>query len=268
MKKPDTVSRDTEELRSRLAAIVASSDDAIISKSLDGVIITWNEGATRIFGYTAEEVIGKPITILIPPDRLDEEPAILARLRAGERVDHFETLRVRKDGSARQHFVDHFPDQKRERRDHRRFEDRTRHHAAEDAQETLRVTNERFRMMADSRARADLDRRQHERRSWFNKGWLDFTGRAPEQEQGFGWTQNVHEDDLARCLQVYAEGFDTRQPFRSEYRIRRADGMARGSSSRPLRCSRGRPARSSGYIGSLRRHHGGEADSRPNAKKR
>ena len=73
----EIASRDAEELRSRLAAIVASSDDAIISKSLDGVIATWNEGATRIFGYLPEEVIGKPITILIPPDRMEEEPAIL-----------------------------------------------------------------------------------------------------------------------------------------------------------------------------------------------
>src|SRR4051812_5183379 len=99
MNNPYAIERDAEELRSRLAAIVTSSDDAIISKTLDGVIMTWNEGASRIFGYSAEEVVGKPITILIPPDRLDEEPEILRRLRAGERVDHIETLRVRKDGT-------------------------------------------------------------------------------------------------------------------------------------------------------------------------
>src|SRR4051794_6112686 len=81
-----------------LAAIVQSSDDAIVSKTLDGIITTWNDGAQRIFGYTAAEVIGKPISILIPPDRQDEEPKILSRLRAGERVDHFETIRVTKDG--------------------------------------------------------------------------------------------------------------------------------------------------------------------------
>lgn len=82
-----------------LVAIVESSDDAIISKSLDGVIKSWNSGAQRLFGYTPEEVIGKPITILIPPERLDEEPHILARIRRGERVDHYETVRRRKDGS-------------------------------------------------------------------------------------------------------------------------------------------------------------------------
>jgi PAS domain S-box-containing protein len=82
-----------------LAAIVESSDDAIVSKTLNGVITTWNKGAERLFGYAADEAIGKPITIVIPPDRLDEEPAILARIQAGERVDHFETIRRRKDGS-------------------------------------------------------------------------------------------------------------------------------------------------------------------------
>jgi PAS domain S-box-containing protein len=87
------------ETRSGLAAIVESSDDAIISKTLDGVISTWNHGAERLFGYTAEEVIGKSITLLIPPRHLDEEPAILRRLRRGERIDHYETVRMAKDGT-------------------------------------------------------------------------------------------------------------------------------------------------------------------------
>jgi len=82
-----------------LAAIVASSDDAIVSKNLSGVITTWNKGAERIFGYTADESVGQPITIVIPEDRKNEEPSILARIQAGERVDHFETVRRRKDGT-------------------------------------------------------------------------------------------------------------------------------------------------------------------------
>src|SRR5262245_15912423 len=83
----------------RLAAIVESSDDAIISKDLNGIITSWNSSAERLFGYSADEAIGRSITLLIPPDRLDEEPKILERLRRGERVDHFETIRMRKDGS-------------------------------------------------------------------------------------------------------------------------------------------------------------------------
>jgi len=81
-----------------LTALIDSADDAIISKTLDGVITSWNKGAERIFGFTAEEAVGNPITIIIPPDHLDEEPRILARMRAGERIEHFETIRQRKDG--------------------------------------------------------------------------------------------------------------------------------------------------------------------------
>lgn len=90
--------RSGELANARLAAIIQSSDDAIVSKDLDGVVQTWNASAERMFGYSAQEMIGKPITLIVPPDRPDEEPAILARLRRGERVDHFETVRVRKDG--------------------------------------------------------------------------------------------------------------------------------------------------------------------------
>jgi PAS domain S-box-containing protein len=82
-----------------LSAIVDSSDDAIISKSLDSIITSWNKSAERLFGYTAEEAVGQPITMLIPPERAEEEPQIISRLKRGERVDHFETIRRRKDGS-------------------------------------------------------------------------------------------------------------------------------------------------------------------------
>jgi PAS domain S-box-containing protein len=82
----------------RLAAIVESSDDAILTKDLNGIILSWNKGAERIFGYAADEVIGKSITILMPPERINEEPAIIDRIGRGERVDHYETVRRRKDG--------------------------------------------------------------------------------------------------------------------------------------------------------------------------
>jgi PAS domain S-box-containing protein len=87
-----------QRLRS-LAAIVESSDDAIISKNLDGIITSWNAGAQRVFGYTPAEAVGQPITIVIPTDRQSEEREILTRLRRGERLDHFETIRQRKDGT-------------------------------------------------------------------------------------------------------------------------------------------------------------------------
>ncbi len=82
-----------------LIAIVENSDDAILSKTLDGVITSWNGGAERLFGFTAQEAIGQPITMIIPEDRLAEETAILSRISAGQRVDHFETIRQAKDGT-------------------------------------------------------------------------------------------------------------------------------------------------------------------------
>jgi PAS domain S-box-containing protein len=91
--------RQTEQQLSFLAAIVQSSDDAIVSKNLDGIITSWNKGAERVFGYTAEEAIGQPITIVIPQDRQDEERTILTRIRRGERIEHVETVRQRKHGS-------------------------------------------------------------------------------------------------------------------------------------------------------------------------
>jgi PAS domain S-box-containing protein len=93
-----TIQRRAEEARGRLAAIVESSEDAIISKNLDGIIQTWNIGAERLFGYTPEQIIGKSITILIPPDRLAEEDFILGRIRQGQRIERIETVRVAKDG--------------------------------------------------------------------------------------------------------------------------------------------------------------------------
>ena len=91
--------RQTQQQLSFLAAIVQSSDDAIVSKNLDGIITSWNKGAERVFGYTAEEAIGQPITIVIPQDRQDEERTILTRIRRGERIEHVETVRQRKHGS-------------------------------------------------------------------------------------------------------------------------------------------------------------------------
>ena len=93
-----TWEKKTEQAAQRLAAIVESSDDAIVSKDLNGIVMTWNKAAERIFGYKAEEIIGRSITTIIPPELYDDEPRILAKLRAGQRIDHFQTVRMRKDG--------------------------------------------------------------------------------------------------------------------------------------------------------------------------
>ncbi|GAW34917.1 blue-light-activated histidine kinase 1 [Roseovarius sp. A-2] len=100
LKQDECVEMDSEaSLQQHLAAVVEGSDDAIITKGLDGIIRSWNPGAEHIFGYSAEEAVGQPITLLFPTDRIDEEADFISRLRRGERISHFETVRKRKDGT-------------------------------------------------------------------------------------------------------------------------------------------------------------------------
>src|SRR5713226_1058941 len=94
----DAASEDVVASLARLASIVESSEDAIISQDVDGTILTWNRGAAALYGYTAEEAIGRSMNFLVPEDRSDEEESILAKVRAGRRVQHFETVRIRKNG--------------------------------------------------------------------------------------------------------------------------------------------------------------------------
>jgi PAS domain S-box-containing protein len=94
----DSERKEAEAAKARLAAIIESSNDAIVSKDLNSIITSWNAGAERLFGYSAEEAIGHPITMLFPPDRVDEEQQILMRIRAGERVEHFDTSAAARTG--------------------------------------------------------------------------------------------------------------------------------------------------------------------------
>ena len=109
----------------RLAALVESSDDAILSVDLDATIATWNRGAEELFGYAPDEIIGKSVTILIPADRQDEEPEILERVGRGEHVQHYETVRLRKDGRCCPGLIECLADHGRRRHHHWRLQDRS-----------------------------------------------------------------------------------------------------------------------------------------------
>jgi PAS domain S-box-containing protein len=222
-----TERRLAEEAGFRHTAIVESSDDAIISKNLDGVILTWNTGAQRMFGYAEEEVIGQPITIIIPPERLREENEILGRLRFGERIKHFETVRVSKDGRKFDVSVTMSPVRDEQGRiigASKIVRDITESRRAEAA---LRESEERFRLVANTAPVMIWMSDVNKLCTYFNQPWLEFTGRSLDAEMGNGWTQGVHAEDLARCFDSYTKAFDGRETFQMEYRLRRHDGEYR-----------------------------------------
>jgi PAS domain S-box-containing protein len=226
---PEDISKpmQAEEITGLLAAIVASSDDAIVSKNLDGIITSWNKSAERIFGYAAEEAIGKHVTLIIPPERHFEELDILGRLRRGERVDHFQTVRRRKDGRLLDVSLTISPVRDSSGRvigASKVARDITDQKQAERA---LRESEQRFRVITDASPvlvwMSGVDKLCY----YFSKGWLDFVGRTLEQESGNGWTENVHPQDFDRCLQIYVSNFDARRPFEMEYRMRHYAGKYR-----------------------------------------
>jgi PAS domain S-box-containing protein len=219
--------KQAEEITGLLAAIVASCDDAIISKNLDGIITSWNKSAERIFGYAPEEAIGQHITLIIPPERHAEESDILARLRRGDHLDHFHTVRRRKDGTLLDVSLTISP-----LRDSsgqvvgasKVARDIT---AQKQAEHSLRQSEQHFRVITDASPILVWMSGTDKLCYYFNKGWLDFVGRTLEQESGNGWAENVHPEDFDRCLQIYVSNFDARRPFEMEYRMRHHTGQYR-----------------------------------------
>jgi PAS domain S-box-containing protein len=212
--------KQAEKITGLLAAIVASSDDAIVSKNLDGIITSWNKSAERIFGYTPEEAIGQHITLIIPRERHAEESFILERLRRGERVDHFQTVRRRKDGSLLDVSLTISPVRDSSGRVIGASKVARDITAQKQVERSLRESEQRFRVITDASPIMVWMSGTDKLCYYFNKGWLDFVGRTLEQESGNGWMENVHPEDFDRCLQIYVSSFDARRPFEMEYRMR------------------------------------------------
>jgi PAS domain S-box-containing protein len=229
-----TDSQVAEENVRNLAAIVHSSDDAIISKNLNGIIATWNAGAERIFGYTAEEMIGQPLTKLIPADRTEEEPKILAQLKKGERVDHFETKRITKDNKILDVSLTISP----VRDIHGNIigaskiaRDITKQ---KEAERLLIASEEKFRLLADSMPQFIWTGDTQGNLNYFNKSIFDYSGLTPEQLNKDGWIQIVHPDDRAENLRVWMDSVNTGKGFIFDHRFRRHDGEYRWQLSRAI----------------------------------
>jgi PAS domain S-box-containing protein len=225
-----------------LAAIVESSDDAIIGKTLEGTITSWNRGAERLYGYSAAEAVGQPISLIIPPERPSELPAIMEQLRRGERIDHYETIRVHKDGTRLDVSVSISPI--------RDDADRIVGAASIGRAITERKHAERERRALEQQARQELAaRRESEARFqavWeatsealalsdpegivlaVNPAYCALYGRAPEEVVGHDFAVIFPDAERAGAMEQYRAVFADPTPPRSyEARVQRPDGTER-----------------------------------------
>ncbi len=239
-----TERKQAEAAMQRLAAIVESSDDAIISKNLDGIIQSWNAGAERLFGYTAAEAIGRSIMLLIPPGREDEEPGIIAKIRRGERVDHYETTRRRKDGKLVQVSLTVSP--MRDGRGRVIGASKIARNITERKTAESEVSRQQklYRAIGESNDYGIWVSDAAGNNVYANDSFLKLVGLSPEACAGLGWTGALHPDEIGPTTEAWRACVRAGSFWEREHRFKGADGawhpvLARGV---PIRDDEGRIA--------------------------
>ncbi len=222
------------EVRDFYESLVDSSDDAIVAKDIDGIVIAWNPAAELLFGWRAEEMIGSSIRRLLPDDRQHEEDQILARIRSGERVDQFLTKRLHKDGTLIDISVTVSP---------------VRNAAGEivgaskiarDAapylrdQERLRESEERFRTLAESISQFVWVARPDGHIFWYNQRWYDYTGTSLEEMEGWGWKIVQHPEHIDRVSEIWTKALSNGEPWEDTFPLRGKNGEWRWFLSRAM----------------------------------
>lgn len=229
-----TGEKANEEKIQRLAAIVQSSDDAIISKSITGHITSWNDAAQKMFNYTAEEMIGNHISVLIPGERMKEEDIIIDKLKKGERIAHFESQRMTRDGRIVDVSLAISPLKDANGRvigASKIVRDITRQ---KEAERLINESEQKFRLLADSMPQFIWTGETSGSLNYYNKTVIDYSGLSMEQLKNDGWLQIVHPDDREENIKQWLHSVDTGEPFLFEHRFRRHDGEYRWQLSRAI----------------------------------
>jgi PAS domain S-box-containing protein len=240
--RPDAVVQQPQDAVSWLAAIVSSSTDAIVGKSTDGVVTSFNPAAERLFGYRAEEIIGEPVRILIPADRHTEEDRILSRIAAGELFEHFDTIRLHKNGSLIDVSISISPVRDGCGRIIGAAKIARAIGGRKRAEEALHESEERFRTLADAIPQLAWMANADGWIYWYNRRWYEYTGTSPEQMEGWGW-KGVHDlETLSGVLERWERSITTGEPFEMVFPLRGANGLFRPFLTRvhPLKNAKGR----------------------------
>jgi len=219
--------REAEEEHARLAAIVEASDDAITSMTLDGVIRSWNGGAERLYGYSVSEAVGRHIDLIIPPEFRHQERMLLDRLRSGQRIEHFETVRVARDGRRIDVSLTFSPVFDPDGSIVGASKVARNISYRKKAEQALRESEERFRTIADS-APVLIWVTDGSDCTFVNRAYLDFLGLYDQTEvSGNNWARFLHPEDRARYMEAYLDCVARQARFVASFRFRRYDGEYR-----------------------------------------